>query len=89
MDNGELIMMKISSTATLNSPSIQHVRLDNNQRVFIVGDLDGNHRKLNDAMSRVNFDPKADELICLGDMIDRGDDNLMILLWSNNKAVYS
>jgi hypothetical protein len=67
MDNGELIMMKISSTAILNSPSIQHVRLDNHQRVFVVGDLDGNHRKLNDAMSRVNFDPKADKMTCLNE----------------------
>jgi serine/threonine protein phosphatase 1 len=79
MDNGELIMMKISAAAILSSPSIQHVRLHNNQRVFVVGDLDGNHRKLNDAMSLVSFDPKADKLICLGDMIDRGNDSLKIL----------
>ena len=72
-------MMKISVTAILNSPSIQHVRLDNNQRVFVVGDLDGNYKGLKEAMSRVSFNPKADKLICLGDMIDRGDDSLMIL----------
>ncbi|WP_259369124.1 metallophosphoesterase [Colwellia sp. MB3u-55] len=72
-------MMKISAAAILNSPSIQLVRLHNNQRVFVVGDLDGNHKRLKEAMSRVSFNPKADKLICLGDMIDRGDDSLMIL----------
>jgi serine/threonine protein phosphatase 1 len=79
MDNGELVMMKISAAAILNSPSIQLVRLNNIQRVFVVGDLDGNHRKLQEAMNRVSFDSKADKLICLGDMIDRGDDSLKIL----------
>ncbi|WNC68010.1 metallophosphoesterase [Thalassotalea nanhaiensis] len=53
--------------------------MDDNQRVFVVGDLDGNYRRLKEAMNRVGFDPKADKLICLGDMIDRGDDSLMIL----------
>ena len=72
-------MMKTSATSILNSPSIQHVRLDDKQRVFVVGDLDGNYKRLKEAMSRVDFDPTSDKLICLGDMIDRGDDSLMIL----------
>lgn len=74
----ELIMMKISATSILNSPSIQHVRLDDKQRVFVVGDLDGNYKRLKEAMSRVDFDITSDKLICLGDMIDRRDDSLMI-----------
>jgi hypothetical protein len=41
----ELIMMKVSATSILNSPSIQHVRLDDKQRVFVVGDLDGNYKR--------------------------------------------
>lgn len=41
-------------------------------RDFIVGDLHGQKALLERALPLVNFDPAADRLIALSDLIDRG-----------------
>lgn len=71
--------MKISAKAILSAPTVHHVSLCDDQRVFIVGDLDGNLRQLENALERVNFDSTVDQLVSLGDVIDRGDDSVELL----------
>jgi len=45
-------------------------------RVFAVGDLQGERRALAALMDRLDFDPGADRLILLGDLVNRGHDSL-------------
>ncbi|MGF1607151.1 MAG: metallophosphoesterase [Rhodothalassiaceae bacterium] len=39
---------------------------------YYVGDLHGCLEELNQHLARLDFDPKADRLICVGDLVDRG-----------------
>jgi len=55
--------------------------VNNRGRDFIVGDLHGQKALLERALSLVNFDPAADRLIALGDLIDRGPDSASLLRW--------
>ena len=49
---------------------------------WIVGDLQGCARELEDLLRTIDFDPGRDELWCAGDMINRGPDTLATLrLW--------
>jgi len=59
--------------------SIEHAAIDANKRVLVVGDIHGDYAQLIDSLTRLNFDPVADTLICLGDMVDRGPDSVAVL----------
>ncbi len=49
---------------------------------WIVGDLQGCARELDELLERVRFDPTRDELWAVGDLINRGPDSLATLqLW--------
>ncbi|MBY6185406.1 metallophosphoesterase [Marinobacter hydrocarbonoclasticus] len=49
-------------------------------RAFFVGDLHGERRQLSQLLNAVNFAPEqGDRLICVGDLIDRGQDSLACL----------
>lgn len=48
-------------------------------RDFVVGDVHGHARLLDALIAAVDFDPAADRLIALGDLIDRGPDSLELL----------
>lgn len=48
-------------------------------RDFVVGDLHGQYRLLEDALRRVAFRRSQDRLFCVGDLIDRGDESLACL----------
>lgn len=48
-------------------------------RDFVVGDLHGQITLLNDALAAINFDPRVDRLISVGDLIDRGENSLSCL----------
>jgi serine/threonine protein phosphatase 1 len=65
--------MKIGISAIEHAPFKKCITIDNNKRVFIIGDLDGDLYALIKAMNNVNFDPQSDHLFCLGDVIDRGE----------------
>jgi len=58
---------------------IEHLSIDCDRRVLVVGDIHGDYSLLRESLTRVNFDPVADTLICLGDMIDRGPDSVAVL----------
>jgi len=71
--------MKISTKAILPAPTVRHISLPDSQRVFVIGDLDGHLKRFKESMDMVGFQPNKDKLICLGDIIDRGNDSLAIL----------
>ena len=49
---------------------------------WLVGDVQGCARELDDLLKAIRFDPGVDELWCLGDLINRGPDSLATLrLW--------
>src|SRR5262245_14511601 len=49
---------------------------------WIVGDVHGCVRELDDLLRRIRFDPAADELWCTGDLVNPGPDSLGVLtLW--------
>jgi bis(5'-nucleosyl)-tetraphosphatase (symmetrical) len=50
---------------------------------WVVGDVQGCARELEDLLAAVRFDPTHDELVCAGDLINRGPDSLATLrLWA-------
>jgi predicted MPP superfamily phosphohydrolase len=49
-------------------------------RVFVVSDIHGQFRALNDVLKQVNFDANVDTLYVLGDMIDWGTSSLAVVL---------
>ena len=50
---------------------------------WVVGDIQGCAREFEKLLSVIRFDPKRDELWCLGDLINRGPDSLATLrIWS-------
>lgn len=57
----------------------KHIAIEDEKRVFVVGDLDGNISKLKSELDRVDFNPQDDVLISLGDIIDRGDDSATLV----------
>ncbi|AHF02263.1 hypothetical protein THIAE_05840 [Thiomicrospira aerophila AL3] len=49
-------------------------------RDFFISDIFGHKRKFERALARVGFNADAgDRLFCVGDLVDRGEDNLEIL----------
>ena len=50
-----------------------------NERVFVVGDIHGDYKQLQNALSRVHFNENKDNLFCLGDMIDREPHSIKVL----------
>lgn len=49
------------------------------RRRLIVGDIHGMYKALVQVLERANFDPHADELISVGDLVDRGPDSREVL----------
>jgi serine/threonine protein phosphatase 1 len=48
-------------------------------RMFTCGDIHGMYDVLHAALDAVNFDRTRDQLIALGDLVDRGPDNLKVV----------
>ncbi|WP_404340135.1 metallophosphoesterase [Pseudoalteromonas mariniglutinosa] len=71
--------MRINANAILQAPTHRELQIDNDKRVFVIGDLDADFMKFQSALKSVNFDVKNDQLISLGDVIDRGNDSLKLL----------
>ena len=49
------------------------------RNIWVVGDLHGCHTLLMNELERVSFDPLCDLLISVGDLIDRGAENVECL----------
>ncbi len=57
---------------------------------WLVGDVQGCARELDDLLETIRFDRSRDELYCVGDLVNRGPDSLAVLrLWRDlaGKAV--
>lgn len=59
----------------------QHIRFGKNTegRDFVVGDIHGCLDQLNAELDRIQFDKEKDRLFSVGDLVDRGPDNLECL----------
>ena len=53
-------------------------------RDFVVGDLHGCYDALMRQLDARGFDPAADRLLSVGDLVDRGPDSRRCLSWSGN-----
>ncbi len=62
---------------------MKHLELNANKagRDFFVGDIHGRFDLVEAAMKTVNFDPHADRIIAVGDLVDRGPYSDQVLDW--------
>lgn len=58
---------------------IKHFELNTKGRDFHVGDLHGCYQEFHDHLLEVDFDFEKDRVFSVGDLIDRGDENLECL----------
>ena len=63
----------------------QRIRGDQYRHIWVVGDLHGCHQLLMDRLQQVDFDTQSDLIISVGDLIDRGDQNIECLDLLNEK----
>ncbi len=58
---------------------IKKINLDKFRFIFFCGDIHGYYRKLMKQLKLAGFNRKLDALVCTGDLIDRGSENLECL----------
>lgn len=71
--------MKIKTDAISSAPLCKDLIFSDDTRVFVVGDLDASYSKLEDELNKVGFNAQQDQLISLGDVIDRGRDSVKLI----------
>lgn len=54
---------------------LTHLDANTTGRDIVVGDLHGQRTRLEGELERIAFDPRADRLICVGDLVDRGPES--------------
>ncbi len=72
-------MNLVNCQAVLQHPQQIKMQINENKCVFVIGDLDADLAKFEQALSSVNFNPVEDILFSLGDVIDRGNDSITLL----------
>lgn len=65
--------------AATRGPAVLRVPVNTKGRDFFVGDLHGMYLMLEERLDMLGFDPKVDRLFSVGDLIDRGPDNIKVL----------
>jgi serine/threonine protein phosphatase 1 len=63
----------------LETSLIKHLPVNERGRDLVIGDLHGCWSLLERALAKVKFDPAADRLISVGDLVDRGPESLRCL----------
>jgi serine/threonine protein phosphatase 1 len=58
---------------------IQHLTLNALGRDFVIGDIHGCFSALDQALVHIGFNPSCDRLISVGDLVDRGPENMQAL----------
>ena len=58
-----------------------HFDINATGRDFAVGDIHGHFTRLQSALDEAGFDPAIDRLFSVGDLVDRGPENLQALDW--------
>ena len=71
--------MQVKTNAISKVRLHKHIAIEDDKRVFVVGDLDGNITKLKSELDKVDFNSQDDVLISLGDIIDRGEDSARLV----------
>lgn len=56
---------------------------------FFIGDIHGAFDELSEHLNHIHFNPKTDRLICVGDLLDRGQDSFQALDWLQRPYVFS
>ena len=56
---------------------------------FVVGDIHGCFTKVMENLEALGFRPKVDRLICVGDLVDRGDESKDVLEFLRQEFVHS
>ena len=72
-------MNLVKSPLASQNPIQVKMQLEQSKRVFVIGDLDADLAKFEQALCSVNFNPSEDILFSLGDVIDRGDNSIALL----------
>lgn len=52
---------------------------------YVISDIHGCYTEFMQMLEKIKFDPKKDELIIAGDIIDRGPENLQMLRYMESK----
>lgn len=55
---------------------------------YVVGDIHGEFKKLEQKLKLIGFNEKTDRLYSLGDLTDRGKDSIEVLNWMKKKWFY-
>jgi hypothetical protein len=50
-----------------------------NQRIFVMGDVHGCFKEMNQLLDKIQFQPKHDVLVLTGDLVFRGEDSLGVI----------
>lgn len=58
---------------------IQHLTLNALGRDFVIGDIHGCFNALDQALGHIGFNPSCDRLLSVGDLVDRGPENMQAL----------
>lgn len=73
----------------MDAGAVRQLEANGRGRDFVIGDLHGALSCLERALAGVNFDPVADRLISVGDLIDRGPENEACLQLLNEPWFHS
>lgn len=71
------------------SHRVRHLRLQAGQRAFVVGDIHGAFRLVDEALALVDFRPEHDLLLSVGDLIDRGAESAAVLEFLQRPYVHA
>lgn len=63
----------------MQSELIKHFEANKKGKDFIVGDIHGHYDELIEQLERINFNFGADRLFSVGDLVDRGQQNIEVL----------
>ena len=72
-------MNLVKSPLASQNPIQVKMQINESKRVFVIGDLDADLTKFEQALCSVNFNPSEDILFSLGDVIDRGEHSIALL----------
>ncbi|CAK7891249.1 hypothetical protein CAAN1_01S04258 [[Candida] anglica] len=57
------------------------------ERFILVGDVHGEYNRLMSLMKKVQFNPKKDLVLLLGDFISKGPDSVKVIEWASSNGV--